>query len=118
MSERNVKYSNCEDKIIDQSNLFVCVQGERNVSSTPSHECPVSVLKVRVHVCKRGENPQACQSCQPVSDYGTQEDSYSSPEMVRLRQQRRNLGYENLFQSSIQTQNLCISLIYSFSPYW
>lgn len=41
----------------------------------------MSVLKVCVQVCKRGENPQACQSCQPVSDYGTHGDSYSCPEM-------------------------------------
>lgn len=35
---------------------------------------PVSVqyLKVCVIVCKRGETSLACQTCQPVSDYGTQ----------------------------------------------
>lgn len=56
----------------------MCRQGEINVSSRfppTSCGCPISVLKVCVRVCKGGENPKACQSCQPVSDYGTQGDS-------------------------------------------
>ena len=73
-----------ENKITpQQSDSWVCRQGEINVGHffPSSYECPMSVLKVCVHVCKRGENPQACQSCQPVSDYGTQGDSYSCPAM-------------------------------------
>lgn len=88
-----------------RSNL--CMQTGRNACDlTPlSFKFPIYVLKVRVCVWKC-VNPQTCHL---VSDYETGGISHSCPEMDRLSQQRRNLGQEILFQSSIQIQNPCIS---------
>lgn len=62
-------------------------------------EFQMAVLKVCVPVRKGGANPRACQSCQQVSDYGTQEDFHICPEMEGLSQMGRNLEHEYIFRA-------------------